>query len=423
MNIVSVKNTVVFYLGAEPLHIGLYTHVINLMDKAGFEVVLVVRQLLDVRHPLRALIERKHVIKQYVRPGRRLMRGNLYGPIFFHYRAKILYLFPLLYILLGSYLRGKRIILHARTLHVADAALQIRRLLPKIRVIAELEGDGESELRYSLIKEKSYSNKDLTKRLQIHTSATERVLTMSDAVLCASKRLMEVLVERHKLSMKAQQKIFVFPTLVSGAMFNFDESKRDEIRQLWGLENQFVIVYSGNLVTPWQLPEETVRLFCQIRLIRADAHLFVLSPEPDHRFILPHLERAGIMTDDYQLRSATYEEVPGYLCAADVGIILREKHLMNEVASPGKMGEYLLSGLPVIMTESVGEYAAQLLGLDQVLILSDLRDWASVEQEVSTFCAQEFTDNQRLTFSNWAANRFSIESWAPVLEEVYRNLS
>jgi hypothetical protein len=420
---VAARFPVFIFLGANPLHTGLYVNVVNLMERAGFRVDLVVNQLLDFRHPIRNIRERRHIVTHIIGPSRTAIQGRLFGPIPFHYRAKTPYSLFLLGLALPPYLARRRLVFHARTLHVADAALRLKRFLPRLRVIAELEGDIQSELLYSIDRSRLPRGRSLERRMRRHFEATERVLRDSDAVLCVSNQLKNVLAERHGLPPRRRDQIAVFPTLVSASRFYFSEEKRTRVRRDLGLDNRFVVAYAGNLATPWQLPGETVDLFCVIKRLRPEACLLILAPEPDHEFILPHLRRAGVAAGDYQLRSIPYSNMPGVLAAADVGVVLRERHLMNEVASPGKVGEYLLSGLPVIMTESVGEYPAQLSGTSLALVLPDLSQRAALERAAQAFCARDFTSEQRLAFSHWAAQHFSLESRAPLLQEIYRSLS
>ena len=51
-------------------------------------------------------------------------------------------------------------------------------------------------------------------------------------------------------------------------------------------------------------------------------------------------------------------EMVKYLNAADYGILFRENVPMNNVASPSKFAEYILCGLPTIISEGVGDYSA-----------------------------------------------------------------
>ena len=47
--------------------------------------------------------------------------------------------------------------------------------------------------------------------------------------------------------------------------------------------------------------------------------------------------------------------MPGYLSAADLGVMFREKDIVNEVAAPIKASEYLCCGLP-ILTNTLVEF-------------------------------------------------------------------
>ncbi len=414
--------TKILYLGANPLHTGLYANVIGQMVKAGFDVDLVINHLIDFRNPFANLIERKQVTENIIHPSRSLIKGKVYGPIPFHYRAKALYIIALQPIILRTISRGNILLLHARTLHVADAALTLKRLYSSIRVISELEGDVESELHYSIARGSSPIKGDIRKRLGLHSAATQRVIKHSDAVLCVSNKLKEVLVDRFQLSKRSSEKLVVFPTFVSREVFFFDTGKRSRQRRDWGIENRFVVIYAGNLSTPWQLPKETVEVFCLIKQIRKDALLLVIAPDFEHKFILPYLRDADLSPDDYQLRYVAYKDMPCCLSAADLGLILRERHLMNEVASPGKIVEYLMSGLPVIMTESVGEYADQLDGHFQVFVLPDIEKGFVKKEVIRNFVTMDVTANQRKAFSAWAMERFSIEVKSPLLERTYREI-
>lgn len=50
------------------------------------------------------------------------------------------------------------------------------------------------------------------------------------------------------------------------------------------------------------------------------------------------------------------EKVTGILSSCDYGWLVREKSITNEVASPVKFAEYLAAGLPVIISEGLGDY-------------------------------------------------------------------
>ncbi len=51
-------------------------------------------------------------------------------------------------------------------------------------------------------------------------------------------------------------------------------------------------------------------------------------------------------------------EVHDYLAAADYGLLIREESVTNEVSSPVKFAEYLAAGLPVIISNHIGDFSA-----------------------------------------------------------------
>ncbi len=78
----------------------------------------------------------------------------------------------------------------------------------------------------------------------------------------------------------------------------------------------------------------------------------------------PHAGRGGaaqslaaktLPEGSYAIRSAAHHEVPRYLRAADLGILLRAPDPLNEVACPTKFAEFVASGLPVLISAGIGD--------------------------------------------------------------------
>lgn len=61
--------------------------------------------------------------------------------------------------------------------------------------------------------------------------------------------------------------------------------------------------------------------------------------------------------NDVTLPSLEHQDVPMFLSTGDVGVIFRKDNLLNAVALPVKLGEYLSSGLFVLTTTGAREIA------------------------------------------------------------------
>jgi glycosyltransferase involved in cell wall biosynthesis len=95
-----------------------------------------------------------------------------------------------------------------------------------------------------------------------------------------------------------------------------------------------------------------------VRLYRkrhADARMLFLTPERGDD--ITAAGRARGLDAGLHVRSATREEVPQWLAAADLGLFFVRPVWSKKGASPTKMGELLAAGLPVIANAGVGDVA------------------------------------------------------------------
>lgn len=194
----------------------------------------------------------------------------------------------------------------------------------------------------------------------------EYVVRESDLIFCVSRKFKDYLQEIYGAS---PDKIAVIPCLVDSKSFFFNSEVRARRRANLGIEKRIVFIYCGSTVK-WQLPEVTVAFFKKIKEIVPEAFLL---------FLTNNLSGArkyfnGMDEEDYLLVSVPNKEVPGYLNAADIGILFRERNLVNRVAAPIKFGEYLCCGLPVIITKGIGDTQEIIkkYGIGRLLNLKDL---------------------------------------------------
>ena len=61
--------------------------------------------------------------------------------------------------------------------------------------------------------------------------------------------------------------------------------------------------------------------------------------------------------DNVRVKWVDHHFINLYLSVGDYGLLIREQSLTNSVASPTKFAEYLALGLPVLISENLGDYS------------------------------------------------------------------
>ena len=113
------------------------------------------------------------------------------------------------------------------------------------------------------------------------------------------------------------------------------------------------LVYSGTL-DGWTSPELLASTYNQI-LKHNTQHNFLLNiyttsnQESVHKAFFTE----GIDSSKYFIQCFKAEEVATKLRENDIGILVRERDIVNEVSFPVKLGEYLAAGLPVTINSAL----------------------------------------------------------------------
>lgn len=157
---------------------------------------------------------------------------------------------------------------------------------------------------------------------------------------CTMGRSVEVLLERHRNGLRAELG--------------------------WSADDT-VLVYSGTSVG-WQSLELAERVV--VPWLTADPQRRMLFLSTEHPVITRMAERFPAQVARRWVR---HQEVRAILQDCDLGLLLREDRITNRVASPTKFAEYLSAGLPVAISDCVGDFSAMVRsqGLGQVLAPDD----------------------------------------------------
>ncbi|MDK2970648.1 MAG: hypothetical protein PWP23_403 [Candidatus Sumerlaeota bacterium] len=122
-------------------------------------------------------------------------------------------------------------------------------------------------------------------------------------------------------------------------------------------DDTLVFAYAGTMAG-WQCGREMVALFAALHRHDARCRFLLLVPQADHPKVHTWATEFGLPAEAFTLTEVPHDEVPRRLRAAHVGVLLRRDDPVNRVSSPTKFGEYLAAGLPVLMTDCVGDSSA-----------------------------------------------------------------
>lgn len=118
-----------------------------------------------------------------------------------------------------------------------------------------------------------------------------------------------------------------------------------------GADGRRLVVFSGG-TDEWQMLDDSLRLMTGL-VASGRYRAVVLSPRP--QVVADRLAALTPEPDAWCVLSVPSTAVLGSLALCDVGLLLREDAVLNAVASPTKLYEYLYAGLAVVTTKAVPE--------------------------------------------------------------------
>jgi glycosyltransferase involved in cell wall biosynthesis len=302
--------------------------------------------------------------------------------------------------------REERIVIHGRGHLNAYRGLMLKEKYPgQIRVIADLRGAVTDEVGYV---PSSFVEKRLSHYLKrLYERIEDGVVRQADAVLCVSNAFRQYLQSIYEV-----RPIAVIPTYVDTIRFKFSEALRDAFRKKLGISERTVLVYSGG-VARWQKIDKVIQLFVCLREQIENLFMLFISSDPS---AIREMIGSQIQQGDSLAIQVPHNEVGGYLCAADVGILLRERDLTNRVAAPIKFSEYMCCGLPCILSEGVGDTSEVIREANAGIVL-DGQDSPRLPE------IKRLLMLDRYAFSNSMILKYSSRIYLPRVMELYRTLA
>lgn len=142
--------------------------------------------------------------------------------------------------------------------------------------------------------------------------------------------------------------------------------------------SQITVIYSGSCAQ-WQQIDLMLSL---IKMNLLYNYKFIILSTNVQEF-LEHMKVKKIPFEKIEVKSVKPEELFSYYNLADYGFILRDNNIVNKVANPTKMIEYLSFGItPIVMNSDIGDYTTygyEYITLDQFCSNSNLKKGKSLK--------------------------------------------
>lgn len=149
------------------------------------------------------------------------------------------------------------------------------------------------------------------------------------------------------------RKIKAVPCTVDTTLFQFSNEDRHELRKQLNIPGNSIVGINVGKYGSIYHDETAFRLFKFFFDEMPGYHQVFLTPDVDS--VNGKISAFNLPSDRCRVLSVKNTEVPKYLSAADFGFVLVKSTPAKQFCSAIKTGEYWACGLPVVITERIGD--------------------------------------------------------------------
>jgi len=246
------------------------------------------------------------------------------------------------------------------------------------------------------------------------------MIRAADKVVCLTERAASLLGEFYLSDRLDPDSHFqVVPCCADFRLFDpaaVSEADRRRARAKAGLsESDFILIYLGSLGPDYLLPQ-MMALFTQVMAARPKAKFLFLANNGEE-LVAKACAAQGVPRERIAFVSADRDEVPAFLCIADLSVIFIRADLSKAGCSPTKLAELFACEVPVIANTGVGDMD-RIVDLERrgSAIVGDFSDKAlraAVEEVLRPRRATKIRENSR---------EFDLEAGVERYAKVYDEL-
>lgn len=233
----------------------------------------------------------------------------------------------------------------------------------------------------------------------------------------------------HYKKIYPHEAINIIPCCTDTSHFFYDPNLRKEIRTKLNLENKLVVLFTMGCFVPYQILDEAIYIFKLIKSQDSTASLLLLTGDTQKTkiYISAKIEEGKFKEDitekDILIMNVPFQEMPAYVNAADVALLVRAPSIVSKVASPVKFAEYLACGVPVIAYKDIGDTGGIIEKYQIGVIIDPQSEESIISQQIKK--ALNLVKEKETTLSRYALAVKENLSWFKYLDSylyIYYNL-
>ena len=261
---------------------------------------------------------------------------------------EVVTLFNILLLALVGFLaivRSRPSSFYSHNVDCSAAALLLGKLL-KVPVTADLHGD-EAEENIVLCGWKRDGF-----RFRYWHRLLERIVLNSKTVVCVS--------HAHKSFLEStygrEGRTIVIPCCVEAGKVRDQETEMGVSECIPSRNQKGIVLFYAGSASKWQMIDKIAEFYVAVRKTIPGVSLLMLISE---KRLLDKVKGCfpPSCRPNVSVYSVSHEQVARMAAGADIALLFRLDMTMNRIASPTKFAEYLMAGLPLLITPHVGDYS------------------------------------------------------------------
>lgn len=253
-----------------------------------------------------------------------------------------------------------------------------------------------------------------------------KLVKMIEKFLLKSSDAIVVLTEKHHrmnknliyLSGKSLN-MEVIPCCVDMKKFDYSHVDRPNLSEHNDLSGKFIFLYSGKVGTWYLIPEMLDFFVFAKNHIQNSKFVILTQDNPEQLFTI--IKKKNIDSKNIEILKPFFEEIPNLLSHASAGIFfINSRNKFG--SSPIKLGEFLASGVPVIINPGIGD-TEELVRENKVGVVVEHFDVAFFEKALQELLELKKESEQLRERCRQTAKRFlSLELGVDRYWKIYQKL-